>query len=412
MSERKLELGKLIVDWEVNPRKKSNNTVEEYVEHMLEYQDKEIDIETAWNQQIECTKDLIVVKGAHTLEALCKVYGTTYEINVRIYDGFVGKEDAKWLSAQSNVHGKPYNTGERKTAVYNVLSQMHNLVTDTKPGMRPFKTSRGIATMLGMSPTHVWRLRKQYREENELQSESDLKNEAEAKEAQKDTPPDVEPNKDVVTEITKEPERDILEITPEEMEDMTEDELRSLYDDIEKARDSVSSEEVQGDEEDVEEGEVEEEEVEEEEVEEEEVEEEEEQVEEDEVDAPEPKSEPTTPKKETPIVDIPDSDLLPDDEDVGSDDPNRSEIVKERANHIKKKLKPLFDTLLELPKKEVISSLDEFRVGLESVFEDVEIRVPATEGNPKDETAWDNVYSILHNLIGICEEECEDWNDK
>lgn len=421
--ELKVELGKLVNDWEVNPRKKSNAIIEEYAEYMLEYQEKEVDIETAWNQQIEVTKDLIVVRGGHTLEAMMKVFGKTYEVTVKVWQHFSGKEDAKWLSAQSNIHGKPYNTGERKTAVYNVLSQMHNLKTDSGEDKRAFKTSREIATMLGISPTHVWRLRGQYREENELPSEKDVKEEKEVADEKPDVNPDEAPevktNQKIVDEVSSEKEVDVFSITPEQMAEMTEDELRALYDDLENAqsrqRDEYEDDDEEPDETDDTTDESEEPEGESDEGEDDEDDEAEDDDEEEPDESEEPDEKPPkkkavkTSKTEKPGI----SDLVTEvDEKEKSDDPRRREIVTERANSIKKSLKPLFDTLLTLNKKEVISAIDEYRVGLEAVFEDDEIRIPASEDNPTDETAWDNVYSLILAVIDICEDEAESWNDK
>ena len=182
----KVKLGDLTVDWSVNPRGKKNNAaVKEYTQSLEEY--KEIadqDNESFdkwfsrdWEQRIECTKDKIVTKGSHTIEALRNIYGKDDEITVT-YVKIEGKpaegvDDARWLAAQSNRKGLDFGEGEKKAAIEAMLEQMQPTKTSEVEGKRPFLSERPLAAAVGCSRSMVnvtrndWLVKKGFKEKEE-----------------------------------------------------------------------------------------------------------------------------------------------------------------------------------------------------------------------------------------------------
>jgi len=168
----KMRLGDLIVDWTINPRDKNDKTIEEFAEMMEDYESKALTFDESWKQPIEITEDKIVTQGSHSLLAAKQIYGDHHEITVRVHVGVTGTEKAAFLSATSNVHGKPYKQGERKKAVFAVFDQTQNLKGGGVKGKQPFRSIREIAAMTGISKGYVYELRADYRAENGLPNES------------------------------------------------------------------------------------------------------------------------------------------------------------------------------------------------------------------------------------------------
>ena len=125
----KMMIGELIIDWDINPREKSETMIEDYSFIMQGYKEKHQTFDESWRQSVEITQDLLVVTGSHSLMAAKRIYGDQHEITVKIHP-VEGLKNAKYLSAMSNVHGKPYKAGERKKCVYTILSQTQNLKRD------------------------------------------------------------------------------------------------------------------------------------------------------------------------------------------------------------------------------------------------------------------------------------------
>lgn len=187
-----LKLGELVVDFEVNPRGGANSdAVDEYAAHIEEYESKGIEFGKAWEQRIEITKDKIVVKGSHTVLALRKKYDENYEVEAfyaKIGDKQAnGKDDAKWLAAQSNKKGINFGDGEVSNAIIFMLEQMQPTPKSEVEGKRPFISDRGLATVIGCSRTQVNRIRKKWLKDNgfsDVVEERKTKSEDEVSETQ------------------------------------------------------------------------------------------------------------------------------------------------------------------------------------------------------------------------------------
>lgn len=161
-------LSQLTVDFELNPREKSQSTIDEFVDVMQGYKAKALTFDECWHQRIEATEDGFVTKGSHSLLAALQVYGGQHQVTVRVHNGVSGREKAAFLSATSNVHGKPYKPGERKKCIFQVLEVTQNLKSDNDPDKEAFLSLRDIAALTGISKGYVYELRRDFRAENGL----------------------------------------------------------------------------------------------------------------------------------------------------------------------------------------------------------------------------------------------------
>ena len=164
----KKTLGQLLVDWDINPRKKSTSTIEEYTQAMVEYRDNAMTLNDSWNQPIEIADDenSTIVKGCHSFIAAKSVYGMHHEVNVTIHTGLKDRVEMKYMAAMSNIHGKPYDTEGAKKAVEEILSQTQNLKTGVEKGKRQYCSIRKLVTYTGIPKSTVWRIRDFWRSEN------------------------------------------------------------------------------------------------------------------------------------------------------------------------------------------------------------------------------------------------------
>ena len=226
MRDEIMNIGGLIVDFSINPRDKSDQTIDEFVEIMSGYKEKGYQFDESWNQPIEATEDYLVTKGSHSLLAALQVYGPQHQITVKIHEGISGPEEAAFLSATSNVHGKQYKPGERKKAVFQVLDQIQNLKNEGDPDKKPFMSIRDITEVTGVSKGYVFELRADYRAENGLPTEAGIiltvEELAEKREKQKKGKA---PQEEPATPAVEEPEA-LPELSEEEMRALSTEELR------------------------------------------------------------------------------------------------------------------------------------------------------------------------------------------
>ena len=167
----KVSLGDLQVDFDLNPRQKINNkAVLQYSDAIREIIEQDLDFHKVWEQPIEVTKDKIVVRGAHTVLALCEIYDDDHLVevrHVRIGDKVAeGREDAKWLSAQSNKKGINFGDGEISKAIEFMLDQMQPTSTSAEDGKRPFMSERPIAIAIGCGRSIVNKVRNKWYMDN------------------------------------------------------------------------------------------------------------------------------------------------------------------------------------------------------------------------------------------------------
>ena len=176
---KKKSIGDLDVNWSVNPRNKSELLITEYAESLDGYikaYDENQDgsdiatyIERCWDQKFEITEDSIVVKGCHSILALQKILekkmgsedGIKFKIWVNIHP-VSGEGDAKYLSAQSNRHGKDLDKGEKRKAVEFILQATNKTKYNTDTNLKPFLVQSKIASMAGCSRQYVQHLRDEY----------------------------------------------------------------------------------------------------------------------------------------------------------------------------------------------------------------------------------------------------------
>ena len=164
----KKTLGQLLVDWDINPRKKSAVMIEEYTQAMVEYRDNALSMDDYWKQTIEVADDQnsTIIKGCHSFIAAKSVYGMHHEVNVMIHTGLTDRIEMKYMAAMSNIHGKPYSTEGAKKAVEEILSQTQNLKTGVEKGKRQYCSIRKLVTYTGIPKSTVWRIRDFWRAEN------------------------------------------------------------------------------------------------------------------------------------------------------------------------------------------------------------------------------------------------------
>ena len=165
------KLGELIVDFEDNPRGEVNQeAVDTYAQNIEQLEESGIGFKKGWEQRIEVTKDKRVTKGSHTVLALRKKYDENHEVEAFYakIDGKAaeGKEDAKWLSAQSNKKGINFGDGEIENAINFMLDQMQPTEKSKVKDKRDYISDRSLAPMIGCSRTHVNRIRKRWLKEN------------------------------------------------------------------------------------------------------------------------------------------------------------------------------------------------------------------------------------------------------
>jgi len=222
--EETMNIGELVVDFNINPREFNSETVAEFADVMTTYKESALTFDESWNQRPECTEDKIVTKGSHSLLAALKVYGDQHQITVRVHVGVKGTDKAAFLSAISNVHGKPYKTGERRKCVYQVLQQTRNLKNDNESGKDKYLSLREIAAITGITRGYVYELRRDFRAENGLPNDSgeiftiEELAEKRAKEQGKTTTAPMDEN---TQETPEEPQK----LTKEEAADMDPEEL-------------------------------------------------------------------------------------------------------------------------------------------------------------------------------------------
>ena len=249
--QEKMNVGDLIVDWDVNPRDKSQETIDEFADIMIDYQSKALTFDESWKQKIEATEDKIVVRGSHSLVAAKEVYGDHHQITVLIHVGVTGKEKAAFLSATSNVHGKPYKQGERRKAIFEVLGQTQNLKRGIEADKRGFLSIREISAITGISKGYIYELRRDYRAENGLENESGeihtvedlalIRQQQRNKSAGKPDEVPVTPEQPQAPAPTPEPTQPQVISIPskEELDKMSQEELFQLTENMRKAKDDT-----------------------------------------------------------------------------------------------------------------------------------------------------------------------------
>ena len=221
-----MNIGDLVVDFGINPREKSEQTIDEFADIMTGYKEKGYSFDESWNQPIEATEDKVVTKGSHSLLAAKEAYGDQHQITVKIHVGVTGLQEAAFLSATSNIHGKAYKPGERKKAVFQVLEQTQNNKNGTDPDKKAFLSIRDIAEITGVSKGYVFELRADYRAEHGLPSDAGIiltpEELAEKRELQKTGKPK---KKEQTTPAQEEPQP-LPQLTEEEMNEMSTEDLR------------------------------------------------------------------------------------------------------------------------------------------------------------------------------------------
>ena len=178
-NRKKKPIGNLIVNWSINPRNRSELLITEYAEALDGYikaydanedgHDISTYIERCWDQKFEITEDNIVVKGCHSILALQKILekkmgsedGIKFKMWVHIHP-VSGEGEAKYLSAQSNRHGKELDKGEKRKAVWSILEATNKTKDNSDTNLKPFLVQSKIASMAGCSRQYVQHLRDEH----------------------------------------------------------------------------------------------------------------------------------------------------------------------------------------------------------------------------------------------------------
>lgn len=197
----KRALSDLLVDWDVNPRVKNDSLIEEYTESVEGYIEDyvpEVDgkdfatyLERCWDQATEITSDNTVVKGCHSVLAFINAFSHGEEpekrylklhgdkkiskenyirlqetgLDLKIWTKIhpvSGKDEAKYLSAQSNRHGRQLEKGEFGRAILFILEQTNKTKENEDPNLKPFLSEHKIAAIVGCSRPRVWQVRQEY----------------------------------------------------------------------------------------------------------------------------------------------------------------------------------------------------------------------------------------------------------
>lgn len=111
-----------------------------------------------WDQSIWITADNIVVRGCHSILAMKQVLGDEATIAVKLFN-VEGMDEAKWLSAQSNKHGKIMQNGQKTRSVLFILEQTNLTKENSNPDLKDFIVDNKVAQMVGCSRGLVYQIR-------------------------------------------------------------------------------------------------------------------------------------------------------------------------------------------------------------------------------------------------------------